>query len=43
VPDADVCWRFALITSSISAFPGASGERRVQARIFRKPGLDASE
>jgi hypothetical protein len=30
----EVCWRFALITSSISAFPGAQAAQN-QARIFR--------
>src|SRR3984893_14557122 len=37
-----VCWRFALITSSISAFPGALAAACVGARIFRKPGSDAN-
>src|ERR1700694_1631750 len=37
-----VCWRFALITSSISAFPGALAAACVGARIFPKPGSDAN-
>jgi hypothetical protein len=41
VPELAVCWRFALITSSISAFPDAL-TRRVQARIAGSRGSDAN-
>src|SRR5258708_39909228 len=34
-----VCWRFALITSSISAFPGALAAACVGARIFPESGI----
>jgi hypothetical protein len=43
VPEPAVCWRFALITSSISAFPGALMRFAFEARIFRKNrGSDAN-
>jgi hypothetical protein len=43
VPEPAVCWRFALITSSISAFPGALIRGAFEARIFRKNrGSDAN-
>src|SRR3984893_3949178 len=34
-----LCWRFALITSSISAFPGAAASRTFKARPAAKPGI----
>src|SRR5882724_8759566 len=36
-----VCWRLALITSSISAFPGARQTRRIRARIAGSLRSDA--
>jgi hypothetical protein len=38
------CWRFALSTSSISAFPGAQGDAPCWARIASvKPGSGADD
>src|SRR5712675_2032189 len=36
------CWRFALNTSSISAFPGAQTARRIQAHIAGNSAADAN-
>src|ERR1700694_5035801 len=38
-----VCWRLALITSSISAFPGARQTRRIRARIAGSLRSDAGD
>src|ERR1700681_3129445 len=43
VPDPAVCWRLALITSSISAFPGTLIAPRSGAHRGEGPGSDANK
>src|ERR1700730_3610249 len=43
VPDPAVCWRLALITSSISAFPGTLIAPRSGAHRREGPGSDANK
>src|ERR1700722_4654439 len=40
VPEPAVCWRFALITSSISAFPGACNAPHSGAHRREKAGIE---